>query len=136
NPFRRWAPREGVTDTFRESFERGVGWAEEGLWWSAASAFELLAAGSSAGAIADRNRGLCCLWIADHDGAVTALRRFIARTGPSLEAVDLEALCQRLGRDPDVDTVEFVHLTWPIRNREGLLAARQADPALARGADR
>src|SRR5205085_7690691 len=110
NPFRRWAPREGVTDTFRESFERGVGWAEEGLWSSAASAFELLAAGSSAGAIADRNRGLCCLWLADHEAAVAALRRFIARTGPSLEATDLEALCQRIAVNPGEETIEFVHL--------------------------
>ena len=48
--------------------------------------------------VADRNRGLCCLWIADHDGAVAALRRYIARTGPTIDAVDLEALCQRIER--------------------------------------
>ena len=57
NPYRLRPVPEGVTDAFRESFERAMGWAEEGLWASAASAFELLSAGSSAGAIADRNRG-------------------------------------------------------------------------------
>ena len=136
NPYRLWPPPEGVTDAFRESFERAIGWADEGLWSSAASAFELLAAGSSAGAIADRNRGLCCLWLADHEAAVAALRRFIARTGPSLEAVDLEALCQRIAANPGEETIEFVHLTWPIRNREGLLAALRAERTCERGPDR
>jgi tetratricopeptide (TPR) repeat protein len=136
NPYRLWPPPEGVTDAFRESFERAVGWAEEGLWASAASAFELLAAGSSAGAIADRNRGICCLWIADHDGAVAALRRYIARTGPSAETVDLEALCQRIATVPIGDPVEFVHLTWPIRNREGLIEALRTDPAFEQGPNR
>jgi tetratricopeptide (TPR) repeat protein len=136
NPYRLWPPSEGVTDAFRESFERAIGWAEEGLWAAAASAFELLAAGSSAGAIADRNRGICCLWIADHDGAVAALRRFIARTGPTVETVDLEAVCQRIATVPIGDPVEFVHLSWPIRNREGLLEALRADPGFEQGPDR
>src|SRR5262249_2342662 len=136
NPYRLWPPPEGVTDAFRESFERAVGWAEEGLWSSAASAFELLAAGSSAGAIADRNRGLCCLWLADPEAAVPALRRFSARPGPPLEAVDLEALCQRIAVNPDEETAEFVHLSWPIRNREGLLAVLRAEPSCEHGPER
>jgi tetratricopeptide (TPR) repeat protein len=136
NPYRLWPPPEGVAEEFRESFERAMGWAEDGLFSAAASAFELLAAGSSAGAIADRNRGLCCLWIADHEGAVAALRRFIARTGPTVEAVDLEALCQRIGPGAAGDAVEYVQLTWPIRDREGLLAALRADRTFDQGPDR
>ena len=136
NPYRLSPPPEGVTDAFRESFERAVGWAEEGLWASAASAFELLAAASSAGAIAERNRGLCCLWIGDHPGAVAALRRYIARTGPSVDSVDLEAVCQRIATTPAGDSVEFVHLSWPIRNREGLLEALRADPGFEQGPER
>jgi tetratricopeptide (TPR) repeat protein len=133
NPYFLWPPAQGVAEQFRESFERALGWAREGLWSSAASAFELLAAGSSAGAIADRNRGLCCLWIADHDGAVAALRRYITRTGPTIDAVDLEALCQRIGADAVDDAVEFVHLSWPVRNRDGLLAALRAEPTFEPG---
>ncbi len=136
NPYYLWPPPEGVTEAFRESFERAMGWADEGLWASAASAFELLAAASSAGAIAERNRGICCLWIADNAAAVAALRRFVARTGPTVEAVDLEALCQRIGTAAITDPVEFVHLSWPIRNREGLLAALRADPAFEPGPNR
>ena len=86
NPYRLWPAPDNATQPFRESFERALGWANEGLWSSAASAFELLAAGSGAGAIADRNRGLCCLWIADHEGAVAALRRYIARAGATVDA--------------------------------------------------
>ena len=136
NAYRLAPPPSGVTDAFRESFERALGWAREGLWASAASAFELLAAASSAGAIADRNRGICCLWIADHTGAVASLRRYIARTGPSLDTVDLEGLCQRIAKLPIGDPVEFVHLTWPIRNREGLVEALKSDPSFDQGPDR
>jgi hypothetical protein len=123
NPYQLWPPPQGVSVEFRDSFERALGWAREGLWSSAASALELLAAGSNAGAIADRNRGLCCLWIADHKAAVAALRRYIARTGPTVDTVDLEGLCQQLAPVPPEDQVESVRLSWPIRNRAGLLAA-------------
>ena len=136
NPYRLQRVPGGVTDAFRESFERAMEWAEEGLWASAASAFELLSAGSSAGAAADRNRGLCCLWIADHEAAIAALRRYTARTGPTIDAVDLETLCQLLEGGEGGETVEFVHLTWPIRDRAGLLRALEASPYFQRGPER
>ena len=127
NPYRLWPAPERVSEPFRESFERALGWAQEGLWSAASAAFELLAASSGAGAGAERNRGLCCLWLADHDGAILALRRYINRTGPTNDAVDLEALCQSIEVPSPHDLVEFVHLSWPIRNREGLLTALRAD---------
>ena len=136
NPYRLRPVPEGVADAFRESFERALGWAAEGLWSSAASAFELLSAGSAAGAIADHNRGLCCLWIADQDSAIAALRRFVARTRPTPDAVDLEALCQLLEGGRRGPTVEFVHLSWPIRDRAALLKALEASPYCERGQDR
>ena len=120
-----------LRSAFRESFQRAVGWADEGLWSSAASAFELLGAGSGAGVIADRNRGLCCLWLADHDAAVAALRRYISRTKPTTDTVDLEALCQKIEPPSRHDIVDFDRLSWPIRNREGLLAALRADRTIA-----
>jgi len=136
NPYRLSLPPANVSTQFRESFARALGWANEGLWSAAASAFELLAPGSSAGAVADRNRGLCCFWIADHEGAVASLGRYIARSGPTIDAIDLEALCQRIDRPPITDSVEFVQLTWPIRNREGLLAALRADKTFDEGPSR
>jgi tetratricopeptide (TPR) repeat protein len=135
-PYRLRPAPEGVTDAFRESFQRAMGWAEEGMWASAASAFELLSAGSSAGAAADRNRGLCCLWIADVDAAIAALRRYVARSGPTIDAVDLEALCQLFEAGEGGETIEFIHLTWPIRDRAGLLRALEASPYLERGPER
>lgn len=136
NPYRLWPAPEQSTEAFRDSFHRAIGWAAEGLWSSAASAFELLAAGSAAGAIAERNRGLCCLWIADHEGAVAALRRYIARTGPTLDAVELECLCQKIDHGAPFDQVEFVHLSWPIRNRDGLLAALRGNQSIDQGPPR
>ena len=136
NPYRLALPPPNVSNEFRESFQRASGWANEGLWSAAASAFELLSPGSAAGVVADRNRGLCCLWIADHEGAVASLRRYIARSGPAIEAIDLEALCQRIDHPPITDSVEFVQLTWPIRNREGLLAVLRADKSFDEGPSR
>jgi tetratricopeptide (TPR) repeat protein len=136
NPYRLSPPPANVTNEFRASFQQAIGWANEGLWSAAASAFELLSPASTAGAVADRNRGLCCLWIADHEGAIASLRRYIARSGPTIEAIDLEALCQRIDHPPITDTVEFVQLSWPIRNREGLLAALRADKSFDEGPSR
>ena len=133
NPYRLMPVPEGVTDAFRESFGRAMEWAAEGLWASAASAFELLSAGSTAGAAADRNRGVCCLWIADYEAAIAALRRYTARTGPTTDAVNLEALCQLLEGGGGGETVEFVHLTWPIRDRAGLLRAWRPAPTSSEG---
>ena len=64
---------------------------------------------------------------------VASLRRYIARNGPTIDAVDLEALCQRIDHPPITDTVEFVQLTWPVRNREGLLAVLRADKGFDEG---
>jgi tetratricopeptide (TPR) repeat protein len=136
NPYQLWPAPESATEAFRESFERALAWAREGLWSSAAAAFELLAPGSGAGAIADRNRGLCHLWLADNERAVAALRRYAARTGPTPDAVDLEALCQKIDHVPRRDLVEFVHLSWPIRNREGLLEALRRDRTIVEGPNR
>ena len=67
----------------------------------------------------------------------TALRRYIARTGPTPDAVDLEALCQRIEQVAPYDQVEFVHLSWPIRNRDGLLGgACEAASSLTQASDR
>ena len=136
NPYQLWPAPENATPAFRESFERALGWAREGLWSAAASAFELLAAGSGVGAIADRNRGLCCLWIADQSGAIAALRRYSARTGPTPDTVDLEALCQKIERPAPRDQVEFVHLSWPIRNRDGLVSALRGNAYFAEASKR
>jgi tetratricopeptide (TPR) repeat protein len=136
NPYRLWPVPDRASGPVRESFERALEWAGHGLWSSAASAFELLASGSAADGVADRNRGLCCLWIADNAGAVAALRRYIARAGSTPDAVDLEALCQRVDRIAPYDRVEFVHLTWPIRNRAGLLAALSGNKMFEVGEDR
>ena len=83
NPYRLSPAPEGASAAFREAFDQALGWARDSLWSSAAAAFELLATGSSSGILADRNRGLCCLWLADHEGAVAALRRYVARSKPS-----------------------------------------------------
>jgi len=136
NPYHLWAPPENVSDQFRESFEQALEWSDLGLWSAAASGFELLSGGSYAGAVADRNRGLCCLWLADHVAAVAALRRYIARNKPTPDAIDLECLCQTIEPISTQDLVEFVQLSWPIRNRDALLLALRGDKNFDEGPNR
>ncbi len=127
NPYSLWEAPEGVSPEYRESFTRAIAWSDQGLWSSSASAFELLSASSGAGSIADRNRGLCLLWLADHEGAYAALKRYIQRSKPTGDAVELEALCQQIATVRPRDLVEFVQLKWGIRNRDRLLAALRSD---------
>ncbi len=120
NPYRIAQAPEGLPAAAKAQFDEAVEWAEGGLWAAAASRFELLSA-ESRGPEADRNLGLCRLWLADDSGAFEALRRSIGRSEATPEAVDLEALCQRIAPpDPD-DLIEHFHLTWPLRKREALL---------------
>jgi len=110
-----------LTKRFAEAF----GWAEAGLWSSAASAFEILSA-EVPGPEADRNLGLCRLWLAEDAPASYYLRLAIGKMGTSEEAVDLESLCQLITPAKSGEKVEHVQLIWPLRNRDALLAALRA----------
>ena len=114
-----------------ETFARAATWAEEGLWASAAAAFDTLAA--SGVAVADRNAGLCRMRLADDAAAVASIRRFLAAPGhgDSIDAVDLEALCQILAPAKGSDLVGHVQLIWTIRDRAGLLKRLNDDPAVS-----
>ena len=120
NPATLSPPPEGLDSLTRERFQGRSSWAEQGLWSTAAVAFELLAAEVVE---AERNLGLCRLWLANDAGAVVALRRYVTRVGATTEAVDLEALCQEIAPLGPHDLVAHVQLNWPLRDREGLLQA-------------
>jgi tetratricopeptide (TPR) repeat protein len=122
NPYTLSPAPAGLKPALRDRFEQAIRWAEEGLWSSASSAFETLSA-DGAGIEADRNLGLCRLWIADEAGATAALRRFVKRAGETDEAVDIEALAQLTAPVDRDDLVERVQLIWPVRDRDALLAA-------------
>ncbi len=109
----------------RQRFDQALDWASQGLWASAAAAFDLLSVDEPGGE-ADYNLGLCRLWLGDEDGAVGPLRRRSRALGTSTEAVDLEVLCQQIGPIPPDDRVEHVQLIWPLRDREALLAGLRA----------
>jgi len=128
NPYELAPTPGGLTGEARGRFEQALGWAAEGLWASAAASFETLSGDGAAAPAADRNLGLLRLWLADDEAAVAALRRYTAKTGPSEEAVDLEALCQQIGLSAGDDHVEHVQLTWRVRDRKALLDALAADP--------
>ena len=122
-------PRHWAGDG-RDRFEKALGLAAKGLWALAAAEFDPISGGEPGGE-ADYNLGLCRLWLGDEAGAVDPLRRRVGRLGTSAEAVDLEALCQLIAPIHPEDRVEQVQLTWPIRNRDALLAALAAAPDIA-----
>lgn len=117
-------PPDGLDPAVADRFLQALGWAGEGLWEAAAAAFDALAADGIA--VADRNQGLCRLWLADVPPAVAALRRYLATAQPSEDAVDLEALCQIIAPVPKSERVALVHWSWALRDRERLLEALRA----------
>lgn len=118
----RLSPAPAGLDSERSRrFTEAIGWAESGLWSSAASAFESLSADAK-GPEADCNAGICRLWLADDPGAIASLRRAEKALGTTEQAVDLEALCQLITPAGPDDRVELVQLIWPLRDREGLLS--------------
>jgi tetratricopeptide (TPR) repeat protein len=126
----------GMESSSRARFEQALDWARDGIWDSAAAAFELLSADRVAGHAADHNLGLCRLWLADDDGAITALRRWIGREGPTTKAVDLEVVCQLIDEPTDNDPIEQVQLTWPLRDRPALMRILEGDSAIVAGPKR
>jgi tetratricopeptide (TPR) repeat protein len=111
---------EGLEPYDRSRFEESLGYARQSLWAWAAAGFDLLSANDPGGA-ADFNLALCRLWLGDQRGAVGPLRRHIARLGATTEAVELEILAQLIEPTHPNDRVDLVQLTWPLRNRAGLL---------------
>jgi tetratricopeptide (TPR) repeat protein len=126
----------GVSGAGRAQFEQALGWAREGLWSSAAAAFELLSADPELGLEADRNLGLCRLWLGDVAAAVAALGRWIDRAEETTEAIDLAVVCLLLDPSDDPDPVEQLQLTWPLRDRETLLQHLSDQPVIVSGGKR
>jgi tetratricopeptide (TPR) repeat protein len=126
NPYRLSPPPDGLDPARRARFEQALQWADEGLWASAAAAFDTLSAESTPET--DRNLGLCRLWLYDHAGAVQALRRYTRWVGESEANVDLEALCQVIEPVREGDRVDLIQWIWSLRHRDRLLGALRAEP--------
>ncbi len=127
NPYKPAPTPEAADAEIRGRFDEALDWMNKGLWERAAAAFELLSADKDAGLAAERNLGLCRLWLGDEPAAIAAFRRVVSASPVSTDIVDLEALCQLI--DPAVgdDPVEEVELTWPLRDRAGLLTLLRDD---------
>jgi tetratricopeptide (TPR) repeat protein len=121
-------PPPGLARPVHDRFEKAIAWSGEGLWQAASSAFAAIA--TSGVAEADRNYGLCRLWLADDAEALVGLRRYVAKMKESEAAVDLEGLCQDLEPERDDCNVELIQLTWPLRDRVALMGRLASDPAV------
>src|SRR5262249_26026310 len=86
-PYELIGPPDQLSGPKRVRFEEVRDWARQGLWQSAAASFELLTANSTAGLAAQRNLGLCRLWLGDVKAACASLRSWLDRTNPTTEAV-------------------------------------------------
>jgi tetratricopeptide (TPR) repeat protein len=127
NPYRLSEAPDGLSGPDREKFGRALALSGQGLWSDAANLFLELIATNPGLTVAERNLGLCRLWLADHQGAVEALRRYLVKTPPCIDSVDLEALCQIIADSGAGQQIEFIQLSWPLRNREGLIDALKQD---------
>ena len=116
----------GAAGAKADRYAQAVAWADEGRWRDAAAAFELLAADGAPGA--DRNLGLCRLWLGDEAEALKSLRRAVAAQGETVDAVDLECLCQLMLTPGEEDVVERVQHIWPLRGRDALLKTLSGAP--------
>jgi tetratricopeptide (TPR) repeat protein len=116
-----------LDDDSRRRFDEALGLAKAGHWAPAASIFDPLAAREPGGE-ADYNLGLCRLWLGDEPGAAGPIRRRSRQLGQASEAVDLEILAQLIEPIHSDDRVEHVQLTWPLRNRQALLASLRSKP--------
>jgi len=130
NPYSLRFPSAQLSPDIRDQFEQAIGWASEGLFSAAASAFELLASDPASAIDAERNAGLCRLWSADTVGAIEVLRRSILLMGETDEAVELEALCQHYDQLESDEKIDEVQLSWPLRDRDLLLKVLRADPSI------
>jgi hypothetical protein len=110
-----------LADTHADQFDQALDWADEGLWSAAASAFDLLTAVPAARVAAERNLGLCRLWLGEQKAGVLALRRWLEHASPVSDAVDLGIVTLLLDETPDREPVEQVQLTWPLRDRKALM---------------
>jgi tetratricopeptide (TPR) repeat protein len=124
---------EGLTEAQEDQFDDALDWADDGLWQSAAAAFELLTADRVAGAAAERNLGICRLWLGEEEAACAALRRWIARVRPTAEAVDLAIVSMLLDESSDEEQIEHVQLSWPLRDRQTLLETLGKEPTVVAG---
>jgi tetratricopeptide (TPR) repeat protein len=121
-------PPEGLSPAVHDRFEKAIAWAHEGLWSAAGTAFASMAAHGVPDA--DRNHGLCRLWLGDEVEALVSLRRHLATLDESVDAVDLEALCQDIETETEDAYVEVARLTWPLRDRVELQRILTSDPSI------
>ncbi|AMV38259.1 SEC-C domain-containing protein [Planctomyces sp. SH-PL62] len=116
-------------DDARRRYEEAAAWADRGLLERASAAFELLSSDPQIGRAADVSQGLCRLRLADHAGAVAAIRRGLGAVSATTDAVDLEALCQLIDVEVGDDPIEEVELSWPLRDRDDLIRRLRDDPS-------
>jgi hypothetical protein len=119
-PLELAGPPEQLSEEKRDQFKEALDGARQGLWQSAAASFELLSADPAARLAAERNLGLCRLWLGDEEGASTSLRRWLDGTSPTTEAVDLAVICQMIDDTMGDEPIEYVRLTWALRDKGAL----------------
>lgn len=59
-------------------------------------------------------------WLADDEGAIEAWRKYAALQIPLEDAVEAEALAMMLSKDPLGDSLNWVRLSWSVRESERL----------------
>lgn len=124
NPYRLEPTPAGLAPDLAQRFDEALAMARNGLWRSAAAAFELLAGDGLAAA--EMNLGLCKLWTVDFEGAAAAFRRYVRSVGDTTDAVDFESLRQQIQPPDEEELVDLVQLIWTLRDRQVLMDRLEA----------
>jgi hypothetical protein len=125
-------PTDDLTTSDRECYLQAINDAHDANFLAAESVFDEIAERRPSANVY-WNAALVKLWRMDVKGGTSALVRHIELLDPeSDDAIDAEALLQSIYLDDKERQAEGVYLTWPLRDRDRLLALLDDDPTFAK----
>ena len=117
-----------VEADWKEDFAKAHLAAMQGRWSEALDQFEALAEKAAERPELWRNLGILRVWLADHRGAIEALRKYTSLEIPLDDAVEAEALVQLIDEETEADQIDVLTLTYPVSDDEALWESLTANP--------
>ncbi len=120
---RRFCDHVDEGKPWKKTFDESMHCVQRALWAEAVEKLESIVGQYPEAPEAWCNLATFRLWLADHEGAVEALRRFAALDVPYDDAVEAEALALHLVDDPLGDEGNLCNLIYPVEDADQLNAA-------------
>jgi tetratricopeptide (TPR) repeat protein len=113
---------------WKEDFAKAHLAAMQGRWGEAMGQFNALSEKAAEQPEIWRNLAILRLWMADHRGAIEALRKYTAIEVSIDDAVEAEALVQLIDEDTAADQIDVLTLTYPVSDDEALWECLTVNP--------